>query len=70
MYSALTAIPATPVQGISDTIDIAFKVLGNLFIDIFPINIFKLVTLNTISNRSKYIATVMDVAVVIPVSSQ
>ena len=73
IYSALTAIPATPVQTVSDTTDIrnfAFRRLGNFFIDISPVNIFKLIILNTIANRSKLNATGIDGAAVTLVSAQ
>ncbi len=73
IYSALTAIPDTPVQNVSDTTDkrnFAFRRLGNFFIDISPVNIFKLIILNTIANRSKPIATGIDGATVTLVSAQ
>ena len=72
IYSALTAIPDTPVQNVSDTIDkrnFAFRRLGNFFIDISPVNIFKLIILNTIANRSKLIGIGIDAAVTL-VSAQ
>jgi hypothetical protein len=75
IYSALTAIPDTPVQNVSDTTDIrnfTFRRLGDFFIDISPVDIFKLIILNTIANRSKLIATVtgIDGAAVTLVSAQ
>jgi hypothetical protein len=73
IYSALTAIPAIPVQRVSNTTDIsnfAFRRLGNFFIDISPVNIFMLIILNTIANRSKIIAIGIDGAAVTLVSAQ
>lgn len=73
IYSALTAIPANPVQTVSVTTDIinfAFRRLGNFFIDISPVNIFSLIILNTIANRNKIIATDIDGAAVTLVSTQ
>uniref|UniRef100_UPI0024BCABEF hypothetical protein n=1 Tax=Bacillus cereus TaxID=1396 RepID=UPI0024BCABEF len=58
---------------VSDTTDIrnfTFRRLGNFFIDISPVNVFKLIILNTIANRSKLIATGIDGAVVTLVSAQ
>lgn len=48
----------------------AFRRLGNFSIDISPVSIFKLITLNTIANRSKLIATGIDGAAVTLVSAQ
>ncbi|CAI8702236.1 hypothetical protein EMIT0180MI3_110022 [Priestia megaterium] len=72
IYSAPTAIPATPVQNVSVTTDIrnlTFRRLDNFFIGISPV-IFKLTILNTIANRSKSIATGIDGTAVTPVSAQ
>lgn len=73
IYSALTAIPARPVQVVSVNTDIrnfGFRRLGNFFMDISPVIIFKLIILNTIANRSKPSATGIDGAAVTLVSAQ
>ena len=63
IYSALTAIPATPVQSVSDTTEIrgfAFKRFDDFFIGISPVDVFKLINLSTNANRSKINATGID----------
>ncbi len=66
-YSALTAIPANPVQSVSVTTDInnfTFRKLGVFFIDISPVIVIKLITLNKIANRNMNVASGIDGAVV------
>lgn len=73
IYSTPTAIPANPVQIVSvitDTRNFTFRPLNNFVIGISPVNIFRLMILNPIANRSKIIATGTDGAVVALVSAQ
>lgn len=71
VYSALTAIPANPVQSVSDTTgikDFTFRKLVIFFIEISPV--IKLITLNIIANRNINIASGIDGAAVALVSAQ